>query len=124
MGRPFTLTVVGGNLAEESRFTTTLPAAFTPVLPPANNRKTPGRSVAFLVELKSNAAPGVYPVRIETPSGISNILLFTLGTFPEVSEEESQAGSLPNRNDTIETDEPVRAAPVVVSGRLRGPVGE
>ena len=121
IGRPFTLTIVGRNLGEEARITTTLPGAFTPVLPPATAMQSPGRSVAFLVELKSNAAPGVYPVRIETPSGISNILLFTLGTFPEVTEEESQPGTLPNRNDTIETAEPVRATPVVVNGALRGP---
>ena len=48
-------------------------------------------------------------------------LLFTLGTYPEVTEEESQPGSLPNRNDTIETAEPVRSSPVVVNGTLRGP---
>ena len=59
---------------------------------PARPMQTPGRSASFLVELKPDAAPGVYPVRIETPSGISNILLFTLGTFPEVTEEESQPG--------------------------------
>src|SRR3954469_11133210 len=120
IGRPFTLTIIGRNLGEEARITTTLPGAFTSVLPPATAMQAPGRSVAFLVELKSNAAPGVYPVRIETPSGLSNILLFTLGTFPEVTEEESQPGALPNRNDTIETAEPVRSTPVVVNGTLRG----
>ena len=63
----------------------------------------------------------MYPVRIETPAGISNILLFTLGTFPEVTEEESQPYSPPNSNDGIETAEPVRDSPVVVNGTLRGP---
>ena len=81
----------------------------------------PGRSATFLVEPGADAAPGVYPIRIETPSGISNILLFTLGTFPEVTEEESQPNSPPNRNDSIETAEPVRSTPVVVNGTLRGP---
>src|SRR4029077_5348933 len=65
--------------------------------------------------------PGVYPIRIESPSGISNVLLFTLGTFPEVTEEESQPNSPPNRNDTSENAEPVRSSPVVVNGTLRGP---
>ena len=73
------------------------------------------------MEPKADAAPGVYPVRIETPLGMSNILLFTLGTFPEVTEEESQPNSPPNRNDSIETAEPVRSTPVVVNGTLRGP---
>ncbi len=121
VGRPFTLTVLGRNIGEGARIATTLPAAFTPVLPPATSMQTPGRSATFLVELKSDAIPGVYPIRVETPSGLSNILLFTVGTFPEVTEEESQPGALPNRNDSIETAEPVPATPVVVNGTLRGP---
>ena len=123
IGRPFTLTAIGRNIVEGSRITTTLPATFTPVLtaPTPGTMATPGRAASYLVELKAEAAPGVYPVRIETPSGISNILLFTLGTFAEVSEEESQPGALPNSNDTIETAQPVRSTPVVVNGTLRGP---
>ena len=38
-----------------------------------------------------------------------------------MTEEESQPNSPPNRNDTIETAEPVRSTPVVVNGTLRGP---
>jgi len=123
IGRPFILTAVGRNLGEGARVISTLPASFTLVLPPpapGNMAAPPGRSASFLVEPKTDAAPGVYPIRIES-AGISNVLLFTLGTFPEVTEEESQAGSLPHRNDTIETAEPVRAAPVVVNGTLAGP---
>jgi hypothetical protein len=63
----------------------------------------------------------VYPVRLETPSGISNVLLFTVGTFPEMAEEESSPYGRPNRNDTIETAESVPSSPVVVNGTLRGP---
>jgi hypothetical protein len=123
IGRPFTLTAVGRNLTEGAHVTTTMPGAFTLVTPAATPgaMATPGRSVTFLVEPSSDVAPGVYPIRIETPSGMSNILLFTLGTYPEVTEEESQPNSPPNRNDSIETAEPVRSTPVVVNGTLRGP---
>jgi Bacterial pre-peptidase C-terminal domain len=123
IGRPFTLTAVGRNIAEGARVTTTLPASFTLVTPAQapGAMLTPGRSVTFLVEPAADVAPGVYPIRIETPSGMSNILLFTLGTYPEVTEEESQPNSPPNRNDSIETAEPVRSTPVVVNGTLRGP---
>src|SRR5262245_15131096 len=123
IGRPFTLTAIGRNPEEGARVTSTLPASFTPVIPPQapGTMAAPGRAAAFLVQLKPDAAPGVYPVRIETQSGISNILLFTLGTYPEVTEEESQPGSLPNRNDSIETAEPIRSSPVLVNGTLRGP---
>ena len=123
IGRPFTLTATGRNLSEGARVTTTLPGAFTLVVPAPQpgTMLAPGRSVTFLVEPNADAAPGVYPIRVETPSGISNILLFTLGTYPEVTEEESQPNSPPNRNDSIETAEPVRSSPVVVNGTLRGP---
>ena len=122
IGRPFVLTAIGRNIGEGARVISTLPASFTLVLPPQTpgSMSTPGRSVSFLVEPKADIAPGVYPIRIES-SGISNVLLFTLGTYPEVTEEESQPNSQPNRNDTIETAEPVRSSPVVVNGTLRGP---
>ncbi|HEY1339283.1 MAG TPA: hypothetical protein VGF59_17340 [Bryobacteraceae bacterium] len=123
IGRPFTLTAIGRNIGDGAHVISTLPASFTLELAPAapGMMAAPGRSISFLVEPKADAAPGVYPIRIETSSGISNVLLFTLGTYPEVGEEESQPGSLPNRNDTIETAEPVRSSPVVVNGTLRGP---
>jgi hypothetical protein len=123
IGRPFTLTLVGRNLGEGARVTSTLPAAFTLMMlvQTPGSMQVAGRSLAFLVEPKAAAAPGVYPLRIETRAGMSNILLFTLGTFPEVTEEESQPDSPPHRNDSIETAEPVAAVPVVVNGTLRGP---
>src|ERR1035441_1653733 len=122
IGRPFILTAIGRNIGEGARVISTLPAAFTLVLPPETpgTMASPGRSVSFLVEPKADVAAGLYPIRIES-SGISNVLLFTLGPYPEVTEEESQPGSLPHRNDTIETAEPVRSSPVVVNGTLRGP---
>jgi hypothetical protein len=123
IGRPFTLTLVGRNLGEGARVTSTLAAAFTlmtPVQTPGGMQEA-GRVLSFLVEPKAAAAPGVYPLRIETPAGMSNILLFTLGTFPEVTEEESLPDSPAHRNDSIETAEPVAAVPVVVNGTLRGP---
>jgi hypothetical protein len=116
IGRPFTLTAMGRNLGEGAKVTSTLPASFTAVFA----QQVMG-GVSFLVEPKAGAAPGVYPIRIETPSGISNVLLFTLGSFPEVTEEESRPGAQPHANDSIETAEPVRSSPVVVNGTLRGP---
>ena len=117
VGRPFTLTLIGRNIPEAALIASTLPASFTQVMPSPKPgaMATPGRSVSFLVEPKADAAPGVYPIRIQTPAGISNILLFTLGTYPEVTEEESQPYAQPNSNDSIETAEPVRSTPVVMT---------
>ena len=123
LGRPFTLTLAGRNLVEGARITSTFPASFTLLAPSAGGgmMMAPGRAATFLVEPRPDAVPGVYPIRIETAGGISNILLFTAGTFPETSEQESQPYSRPNQNDSIETAEPLQAAPLTVNGTLRGP---
>src|SRR5947209_8515820 len=69
LGRPFTLTLVGRYLGEGARVTSSLPATFTPVLPSPTpgTMQVPGRSLAFLVEPKADAAAGVYEVRLEMP---------------------------------------------------------
>jgi hypothetical protein len=111
-GKAITLTAVGRNLSEGARIVTTLPAAFTPLT--ASMKGLP-----FLVELKATAAPGVYPIRVQTPDGISNILFFTVGEFPEVQEAESEEAA-EHSNDTIATAQVVKATPVVINGALTG----
>lgn len=111
-GRPFVLTVVGRNLTEGGRIWSTLPATFTPL---------GSDSTTFLVEPTRDIPAGVYPIRLETPEGISNIQLFTIGTFPEYTEDESKPGALPNSNDTVETAQPLPSAPFVMNGTLKGP---
>src|SRR6516165_1357772 len=75
IGRPFTLTLVGRNIGEGTRISSPLPASFTAgTTPPRPSMmRASGQSVSFLVEPKADATPGVYPVRIETPQGISNV---------------------------------------------------
>src|SRR5438067_7715687 len=100
-GKPFTLTVVGRNLGEGAKIRSTLPASFTlltsdqPAIP-GGPMAAEGRSATFLVEPTADAAPGVYAVRAVTNDGLSNIQLFTLGAFPELTEDESRPGALPN----------------------------
>jgi hypothetical protein len=122
-GRPFTLTVLGRDIPEGARVWSPMPAAFTPLAPPAGKTRmmAPGRAAQFLVEPAEQIEPGVYPIRLETPAGISNILLFTVGVYAEYAEEESGPYSEPNRNDTIETAEPVAATPATINGTLDGP---
>ncbi len=122
-GHAFTLIIKGRDLPTDGRVFSTLPASFTLVKPPpeADPTAMPGHSIAFLVEPKPDVPPGVYAIRLESSKGISNVLMFTIGTFPEVTEEESLPYSRPNRNDSIETAEPIQAAPVTVNGTLRGP---
>ncbi len=115
-GRPFTLTVVGQDLAEGAKVESTLPATFT-----ALGAEKGVMGASFLVEPSAEMAVGVYPIRVVTPDGISNIQLFSVGAFPEYTEDESRPGALPNSNDTIETAQPLPAGALTVNGKLRGP---
>ncbi len=117
-GRPFTLTLVGRELTDVLRIHSTMPATFTPLSPetPAGMMASPGRYASFLVEPKADLGTGVFPIRIETVSGISNIQLFSIGEFPELQEEETK----PNSNDSIEAAQSLPASAVTVTGTLRG----
>jgi hypothetical protein len=118
-GKSFTLTLIGKDLPEGAQVLSNLPAVFTPLTPPQESMAA-GRKLPFLVELKADAAIGTYPVRVQTPDGISNILLFTVGAFPEVTEEESKPDSREHSNDSIETAQRIDP-PVIVNGTLVGP---
>ena len=108
-GKTFTLTLTGRELLEGSQISSTLPAVFTPM--------TAGmKGLPYLVELKADAAPGVYPIRIRNQNGISNILFFTVGTFPEVDEAETPE----HPNNSIATATPVKSTPVTINGTLVG----
>ncbi len=119
-GRPFTLTVVGRGLGEGAKVSSTLPATFTPLAPDPASTMMEGRYVSFLVEPQGDVAVGVYPIRVETPSGISNIQFFAIGAFPELDEDESKPGSQPYQNDNLEDAQSLPSTPVTVNGKLRG----
>ncbi len=80
-----------------------------------------GRYATFLVEPLADLAAGVYPIRILTSEGISNVMLFTVGAFPEFVEDESQPGALPNTSDNIEDAQQLPPPPFTLNGTLRGP---
>lgn len=125
-GKPFTLTLAGRNLAEGARIRSTMPAAFTlltPDQPALQDRpmSAEGRYATFLVEPASDLAVGVYPIRVVTSEGISNVQLFTVGAFPEFSEDESRPGALPNTNDSTESAQLLPPGPLTLNGTLRGP---
>ncbi len=113
-GKVFTLTLLGRDLPAGAKIWSTLPAIFTPLTPS-------DKGVSFLVEPKSaepkSGAPvGTYAVRLESSEGISNVLLFTVGAFPEIEEEETTG----HTNDSIETAEVIKSAPITVNGTLTG----
>ena len=126
-GKPFTLTLSGRNLGEGAKIRSTMPASFTLLTPdqPRSMQGGPmqdeGRYATFLVEPAADVAVGVYPIRVVTGDGISNVQLFTVGAFPELTEDESRPGALPNSSDTIEAAQPLPSPPFTLNGTLRGP---
>lgn len=118
-GRPFTLTIAGANLGEGAAIVSTLPATFTPLA--LEKMAKPNRSATFLVEPTGEWNVGVYPLRVKAANGISNILLFTVGAFPEMMEDESREGSLPHQNDTLERAQTIPSTALTLNGTLQGP---
>ena len=118
-GRAFTLTVLGTGLSEGPTILSTLPATFTALGPEKPGMEN--RYATFLVEPTAEWNVGVYPIRIKGANGISNILLFTIGAFPEITEEESRPGSLPRQNDTIERAQTIPSTLLTLNGNLSGP---
>ena len=126
-GKPFTVTLAGRNLGEDAKIRSTMPASFTMLAPDqraaiqGGPMQGEGRSATFLVEPAADLAAGVYPIRVVTGEGISNVQLFTVGAFPEFAEDESRPGARPNTNDSMETAQLLPQPPFTLNGALRGP---
>lgn len=115
------LVLTGDRLGPVPRLVTSAPIVATPLTPQQPGRKPLGELV-YLIEIHKEALPGVYPLRIETPEGLSNLLLFSVGRFPQVPERESvpPEDAEVESNDLPETAEAI-VPPVIVEGRLQGP---
>ena len=114
-GSALNLTVSGKSLGGNLEVLSPLPASFTPLA--AKDPGAPAQEVdsaAFLVEVRKDAAPGLYPIRVHSDLGLSNVLLFSVGEFPEVGEENAGSNDTPAGSQTV----PV---PVTVNGTLEGP---
>ena len=110
-GSVFGLTLVGTGLSEEAQVLTNLPGTLTRLTPPKDPTRR-GLELPFIVELDPDAPIDLYPIRVQTRDGLTNLLFFSVGAFPHVTEEESD-------NDSRETAQAVEV-PVTVSGTLDG----
>ncbi|MBI3667573.1 MAG: PPC domain-containing protein [Acidobacteria bacterium] len=117
-GKAFTLTLIGRGLAEGATVISPLPATFTVLA--TKETRDPDAELSFLVELSPQAAVGLYPIRVYTTEGLSNILLFSVGAFPEVVEEESTTQMQEYSNDSPDKAQPI-PVPATVNATLRGP---
>src|SRR5690349_16854220 len=85
-GQALKVTLVGDSLLPGAEISTTLPGTFSRL----SSTPEKGESeLPLLLQLKEDAAPGLYPVRVRTEDGLSNVLLFAVGTLPETVEAES-----------------------------------
>ena len=118
-GTAVKLALQGYGLTGETKILSNIPGSFTP-LTSASVGMMAGTQLLFLVEIRPDAPLGVYPIRVETQEGISNILLFSVGAFPEITETESEDDETKNANDIPDRAQAVDT-PVIVNGTLEGP---
>ena len=121
VGSAVRLELRGKRLAPTPRLHSDAAMTATPLAVPGEASEESPQSLVYLLEVDGNARQGVVPLRIETAEGISNAVLFTIGGFPQVAEEESSeaADGSEASNDFPELAQEV-TAPVTVEGRLQG----
>ena len=110
-GAVFALTLVGTGLSEDAKVLTNLPGTLTRLTPPKDPKRR-GLELPFIVELNPDAPVDLYPIRVQTRDGLTNLLFFSVGAFPQVTEEESE-------NDSRAEAQAVEI-PVTVNGALDG----
>ena len=113
-GKSLQLVLKGSDLKPGARLLTTLPASVSR-LAPSKDLMRPDTELPFLVEIRKDAPVGLYPVRVHTSDGLSNVLLFSVGDLPEQAENESKNPRQSN-NDLKSAE--VLAWPAVVNGTL------
>jgi hypothetical protein len=120
-GTAFTLTLVGRHL-EGAEIVSDLPGTFTP-LTASGQGAAAGKAEEkrpFLVELPGETPVGLYTLRLRSPAGLSNALLFSVGALPEVSEEESRQPVHQALNNSVDGSQALQL-PATVNGTLAGP---
>ena len=121
-GTAVKLTLAGQGLTEYTQVISKIPGALTPLTPPREMNRQ-GKELPYLLEISADAAVGVYAIRIQTQEGLSNVLLFSVGAFPETAEKETEAAGPDTAkplNDDLETAQAV-STPVTINGTLPGP---
>jgi hypothetical protein len=114
--------LTGQSLQPGAEIITNLPGSFSWLAVPDDRDNEEGDQLELLVQLKEDAAPGLYPIRLRTDEGMSNILLFSVGSLPETVEEESLLKQRSERNNNdLRSSAQQLTLPVTVNGTLVGP---
>lgn len=123
-GKTLTIYLLGEGLVRGAKIRSTLPASFSQMtlsrdpLSEQGATAKPETVLPYLVEIKADVPLGLYPIRVLTPDGISNVVLFPVGDLPEVDEVEWHNPKQPN-NFPAEAQKV--SAPAVINGTLAGP---
>ncbi len=112
-GRTIKLVLKGTDLPHGAKLETTLPAAISRLAP--DGEAKPDTTLPFLVEITKDAPVGVYPLRVLTADGLSNLMLFSVGDLAESEEKEIEA---PKPGNGILTTAEAIAAPAAINGTL------
>ena len=108
-GAAVRLVLKGAGLGDKIKIHTEIPGSLTEL-----SAEGPGRQ--FLLEIDSDAAPGAYPLAVETAGGRTNTWLFSVSRFPEFAETESVRPRAPRNDDAASAQR--LAAPAVINGTL------
>ncbi|MGH9722149.1 MAG: PPC domain-containing protein, partial [Bryobacteraceae bacterium] len=121
-GKSLTVYLRGDGLAQGAQVKTTLPGSFSrltlsrdPLSESGAAMARPGTVLPFLLTIKADAPTGIYPVRVLTPEGVSNVVLFSVGELPEMEELESKNPKQPNN---FANEAQKVTVPAVINGTL------
>ena len=118
-GEAVRLTLVGRGLDQDLQVSSAIPGALTPLS--QSPRAIEGRERTYLVEIDPNATVNIYPIQVRTTKGLSNVLLFSVGAFPEAAEAEAEdaarEGDVTNDSPELAQDVPT---PITINGELLG----
>lgn len=103
-GKAVKITLKGDALTPGAKVITSIPGGVTSLV---------GKDFTLLVELKPDAPVGLYPLRVLTEDGLSNLVLFSVGTLPEVEEQEEKHGE--------RADAQAIKSPTTINATLDGP---
>ncbi len=105
-GKSVTLHIKGSGLKTGEKLKTTLPATITRLVASAGVEN----EIPFLITINADAPVGLYPIRVLSKEGMSNLVLFSVGDLPEIDkkvkskEDRDKAQTIP--------------VPVLVNGNL------
>jgi len=105
-GQTVTLVVAGDQLAAGAELFSAVPGKI--------EEQAGGNAgqLTFKLDVRPDAPVGVYPIRLRTPNGLSNVLLFSVGELPEAAETEPN-DSLPAMNQAAASNTAAAAIPLV-----------